>query len=74
MNKKKIKESNTVTPDMIIGEVILAFPEAGQVMREMGIHCVGCHGASFESIEEGALIHGLDPQEICNKINKLIKK
>ncbi len=63
-----------ITKDMVIGDVILAYPEAAQVMREMGIHCVGCHGAAYESIEEGAAIHRLDPDEICKKINQIIKK
>lgn len=63
-----------ITPDMLIGDVIMAYPEAGQVMREMGIHCVGCHGAAWESIEEGSAIHGIDPREICDKINETIKK
>ena len=30
-----------ITKDMVIGDVILAYPEAAQVMRELGIHCVG---------------------------------
>jgi len=63
-----------ITKDMVIGDVILAYPEAAQVMRELGIHCVGCHGAAYESIEEGAAIHRLNPEKICEKINQVIKK
>lgn len=72
----KIKEGEIIEilPDMVIGDVIMAYPETAGVMREMGIHCVGCHGAAWESIEEGAAIHGIDPNEICHKINQTIKK
>jgi primosomal protein N' (replication factor Y) len=81
MKKEKYKEIHlkkgeiaTITPDMIIGDVIIAYPEAIPAMQEMGMHCVGCFIAMHETIEEGALVHGLDPKKICKKINETIKK
>ena len=61
-----------ITKNMIIGDVIQAYPEAIEVITEIGIHCVGCHGAAFESLAEGAFIHGIDPDLLCKKINKKI--
>lgn len=61
-----------ITKDMIIADVIHAYPEAIDVIAKMGIHCVGCHGAAFESLAEGAFIHGIDPDMLCKKINKKI--
>ncbi len=63
-----------ITSDMIIGDVVLAFPETLPVMQSFGIHCVGCYASTFESIEEGVTKHGLDPKKVCKELNKEIKK
>ena len=52
-----------------------------QVSKEMriidiinveGMHCIGCPSAQGESLEEAALVHGLDPDEITAKINEFL--
>jgi hydroxylamine reductase len=72
----KIKKGETIeiTKNMVIGDVIKAYPQAATVMAKMGIHCIGCHGAAFETIEEGAFIHGIDANDLCKKINRKIRK
>ena len=40
------------------------FPEIGGVLAESGLHCVGCHAAANETIEEGCLAHGMEEKEI----------
>ena len=63
-----------ITPDMIIGDVVLAYPETLPLLQKMGIHCVGCYASTFESIQEGVGRHGLDPLKVCKKINQVIRK
>ncbi len=65
-----------ITKDMTLGEVVAKFPETVQVMLSYGLHCVGCHVAAFETIEQGALAHGMDEKQIdkmLKKMNKSIK-
>ena len=45
------------------------YPETGYVLANSGLHCVGCHSAAYESIEDGCLAHGMDEA----KIDELIK-
>jgi hybrid cluster-associated redox disulfide protein len=33
--------------------------------------CVGCVGESMESIEDGARMHGVDPEAVLADLNKL---
>jgi len=61
-----------ITPDMIIGDVVLAYPETLEIFQKAGIHCVGCYASTFESIQEGLTRHGLDPEKICKEANKAI--
>jgi hybrid cluster-associated redox disulfide protein len=79
--KKLIEEINIkageiieITKDMIIGDVVLAYPETMAPLQKMGIHCVGCYASTFESIQEGALKHGLNPDKICKILNQAIQK
>ena len=62
---------------MKLGDVVAKHPEAVPVMLEYGLHCIGCHVAAFETIEQGALAHGLKEEDIkkmIEKMNKAISK
>ncbi len=61
-----------ITPDMIIGDVIAAYPQTMGYFKSIGFGCVGCYASTYESIQEGAQRHHLDPQKICDRLNKII--
>ena len=51
-----------ITKDMQIGEVVDKYPESAEVMLANRLHCIGCHVARWESIEQGASAHGLSAE------------
>ena len=53
-----------VTKDMLIGDAVSQYPGIADVFLSYGLHCVGCHVNAFESIEMGALGHGMTPEEV----------
>ena len=58
-----------INKDMTIGEVTGLYPETIPVLLENGIHCVGCHVANWETLEQGFRGHyGMDD----NKVNELV--
>jgi hybrid cluster-associated redox disulfide protein len=57
---------------MSIMEALQADPRARDVFVAYGMGCIGCMGVSMESIEDGAKMHGLDPQTILAELNKLV--
>lgn len=61
-----------ITKQMKIEEVIKKHPETLNVFAKYGFHCVGCAAASFESIEDGAKVHGITSEEIVEELNKAI--
>ena len=77
-SKKKItKPKQNITKNMTIGEAVQKHPESAVVMMSYGLHCIGCHVAAFETIEQGCKGHGLDDKEIdkmIDDINKAIEK
>jgi hybrid cluster-associated redox disulfide protein len=64
-NGKKFK----ITAKMTFSEIILRDPEAGAKLFMMGMGCVGCHMAPFETLEEGAKLHGLDIKKVLSELN-----
>ncbi len=56
-----------ITKDMLIGDVIKQWPDAGPIMLSHGLHCVGCHVSTFETIEQGCQAHGM-PQEVIDEL------
>lgn len=70
-NSVKNKSKNQINKKMILGDVVKAFPKAAEIMMEYGLHCVGCHVASWESIEQGASGHDLDNDEIDKMVDDI---
>ncbi len=62
-----------ITKKTKLGEVVEKYPEAVEVMLKQGLHCVGCHMAAFETIEQGAKAHGMDDKEIKELLEKMNK-
>ncbi len=63
-----------ITGDMIIGDVVRAYPQLIDPLKQIGIHCVGCYASTFDSIQEGVLKHGLDPIKVCKMLNQNLHK
>ena len=59
----------TVTKDTLIIDVLREDIETAQYFFEIGMHCVGCPSSRGESIEMAYMVHGVDPDELVNKLN-----
>ena len=64
------KKKEIVTKNMLIGEVMKKYPQSAEIMIEHGIHCVGCHVATWETLEQGAAGHGIDVNQLVDDLNK----
>lgn len=62
-----------VTKDMTIGDVLDADRETVPFFLEMGMHCLGCPSSRGESIAEACAVHGVDADDLVNKINEFLK-
>ena len=60
------------TKDMSMMEALQADPRAKDVFAAYGMGCIGCMGVGMESIEDGATMHGIDPNEVVAELNKLV--
>ena len=49
------------------------YPDAAPILMEIGMHCLGCPSAQMESLEEAAMVHGIDSDLLVEKINASMK-
>jgi hydroxylamine reductase len=61
-----------ITKEMPIGELVMNYPEAVEVLFSHGFHCIGCGLSAYETLEQGALTHGFD-QKMIDEIVEQIK-
>ena len=58
------EEGQKITKDMTLGDVVAKYPETARVMMSYGLHCIGCHVAAWETIEQGAMGHGMSQEDL----------
>ena len=63
-----------ITKDMLIGDVVKKYPGSVGVMMEHGMQCIGCHVATWETLEQGAKSHGIDVTKLIKELNNKNKK
>lgn len=72
----KDKNTGKITGKTTLGDVVEKYPKAVEAMMKRGMHCIGCHVAFFETIEDGAKAHGMNDKEIkemLKEMNEVIK-
>lgn len=58
-----------VTKETIIGDILKADITAGKFFLEIGMHCLGCPASTGESVEMACAVHGVDADELVDKLN-----
>lgn len=58
-----------IEKNMLIGEILNQNENAAQILIEAGMHCLGCPASQGESLEEACMVHGIDCDEIIEKLN-----
>ena len=58
-----------ITKDMLIFEIIEMKPEAVEILTEAGMHCIGCPASAGETLEEACEVHGIDVNEVLERLN-----
>jgi len=61
-----------VTKDILIGELIKLDQGIIPILMGAGMHCVGCPSSQFESLEEAAMVHGMDISVLLDNINEYL--
>ena len=52
-----------------IGDLLASNPEKADILLEAGMHCLGCPASQMETLEEACEVHGIDVNELLEKLN-----
>ena len=72
LKKEDIDMLKEVTKDMVIGEILQADATVAPILMASGMHCIGCPASQGESLEEAAMVHGMDVDDLVAKINEYL--
>ena len=61
-----------VSKDMLIGQLLQIDANIAPILMRAGMHCLGCPSSQMESLEEAAMVHGLDADVLVNQNNDFL--
>lgn len=59
-----------ITKEWTIGEVINENEELTETLMGFGMHCFHCPMSQMETLEEAAVVHGVDVDFLVEKLNE----
>jgi len=66
------KVEKLISKDMVIAELVEKYPDLAMVLVEdYGFHCIGCFASGMETLEQGAMVHGMEKDDIKVMIENL---
>ena len=57
---------------MLIGQLLKLDPNIAAILMRAGMHCIGCPSSQMESLEEAAMVHGMDADLLVQQINDFL--
>jgi len=61
--------SMAITKDMTIGEIVRFGEDKVRTLMMYGMGCVGCPSAQAETLEEAAMVHGINVDDLLKALN-----
>ena len=58
------------TKDMLITQVIELDEGTADILMNAGMHCIGCPASQGESLEEAAMVHGIDIDDLMGALQE----
>lgn len=59
-----------ITKEMTIGEIVRVGEDKVRTLMMFGMGCVGCPSAQAETLEEAAMVHGINVEELIKALNE----
>jgi len=59
-----------ITKQTAIIQVLRSHPLARDIFAKHGMGCIGCMGATTETIENGAKMHDIDVEALVKELNE----
>lgn len=75
MNSKLETKKRDITKEMLLGDLVRKYPSLVEILlKDYGLHCAGCFANTFDTIEGGAKVHGMNEREVEEMLEHLNKE
>lgn len=61
-----------ITKDTVIGDILDIAPDTAPIFLSIGMHCLGCPSSRGETVEQACMVHGVDVEDLLDKLNTSI--
>ncbi len=61
-----------ITKEMTIGQILREYPQVIETLFGFNMGCIGCPSAQAESLEEAAIVHGINIDVLLEELNKVV--
>jgi len=61
-----------IKKDTSIGQIVQDYPQTVEVFLRHGLMCFGCAVARFENLEQGAMAHGINVEQLVKDLNAAV--
>ena len=62
-----------VNKSTMIGELLQIDENVAPILLNIGMHWLGCPSSQMETIEQAAMVHGIDPDMLVDEINNFLE-
>ena len=62
-----------INKNSTIKEILSAYPEAKKFFNDREMACSSCFAVNFDTLEKGALMHGLEANTLIDELNNFLK-
>jgi hybrid cluster-associated redox disulfide protein len=62
-----------ISKNSTIKEILSAYPEAKKFFNDREMACSSCFAVNFDTLEKGALMHGLETNALVDELNSYLK-
>ena len=69
--EKNGDDKTIITKDMLVTNALMLNPNLTPVLMQAGMYCFSCPASMGETLEEAAMVHGFDVDDILEAVNSL---
>ena len=68
-----IDQVMVINKNSTIKEILSAYPDAKKFFNEREMACSSCFAVNFDTLEKGALMHGLEANKLVDELKNFLK-
>ncbi len=69
---REIKPVYGIKKESTIQEILNTYPQTMKFFNDLNMSCGGCFAVNFDTLENGALMHGMDINQLISQLNEFL--